>query len=235
MPALVVNANAIIRLKRDELDGLLARAVDNLPLADRNEILGLSTHDGARTQREKVGKIFRVNSFSTGFHPCRPNCAYFFYSNTFSERQRQLNGWEFKCSCERCSATATQVAESDGNITEIRWPWGELGAYSAFSLATPATAERLISLYRREGLKNRIQEAHFRAAVEWIGVGDIEKASEHATLCIKYGRLFKGPDRPFIKKMEQLLEIPTSHPHWIFRLKHADMSWEAHHPMHSEH
>ncbi|KAI1284711.1 hypothetical protein F5Y07DRAFT_393679 [Xylaria sp. FL0933] len=110
-------------------------------------------------------------------------------------------------------ANATQVAESDGNITEIRRLGGELDAYSAFSPATPATAELLISLYHREGLKSRVQEAHYRAAVEWIGVREIEKTSEHAVLCIKYDRLFKGLERPSIKKMEQLLEMPTSHPH----------------------
>ncbi|KAI0434776.1 hypothetical protein F5Y09DRAFT_295603 [Xylaria sp. FL1042] len=268
IPAVVVNADAIEKLKKDEMEDLLARAADSLPLAHRDKVLELSTHDGAKNHREKVGKILRTNSFSTGFHDgksnfqslfttisrinhsCRPNCAYFFDSNTFSqkvvavrdiqpreelsvayidpimlrsERQMLLKGWGFECSCERCSANATQVAESDGNITEIQRLWRELDNYSASSRATPAMAERLILLYHREGLESRIQEAHYRAAVEWIGVGEIEKASEHAMRCVKYGTLFKGPGRPFIKKMEQLLGSPTAHPHWMFRLKHSDV------------
>ncbi|TGJ81252.1 hypothetical protein E0Z10_g7516 [Xylaria hypoxylon] len=267
-PALVVGANTVKTLKRDELDDLLVRAVDNLPSMHRDDILELSTHDGARTHREKVGKIFRTNSFSTGSHDgnsnfqslfatvsrinhsCRPNCAYFFDSNTFSqnvvavrdiqlgeelsvayidpilprsERLKRLKAWGFECLCERCSANATQTAESDENVAEILRLWKELDNYSASSHATPAMAERLISLYNEEGLQSRVQEAHYRAAVEWIGIGEIEKASEHAALCVKYGTLFKGPGRPFIEKMNQLLDNPTSHPHWMFRSKHVDV------------
>ncbi|KAI0534918.1 hypothetical protein GGR58DRAFT_29962 [Xylaria digitata] len=266
-PALVVSANAVKQLKRDDLDDLLVRAVENLPLVHRNEVLELSTHNGARTYREKVGKIFRTNSFSTGSHDgksnfqslfatvsrinhsCRPNCAYFFDSNTFSqnvvavrdvqpgeelsvayidpvltrsERMRRLKSWGFECTCERCTANETQVAESDENVLEMQRLWKELDNYSASSRATPAMAERLISLYNQEGLQSRIQEAHYRAAVEWIGIGEIEKASEHAMICVKYGTLFKGPGRPFIEKMKQLLDSPTSHPHWMFRSKHND-------------
>ncbi|KAI1354901.1 hypothetical protein F5Y01DRAFT_219960 [Xylaria sp. FL0043] len=68
-------------------------------------------------------------------------------------------------------------------------------------------------------------------AQQWNGSesGEIEKTSEYAAFCTKYSKLLKGPDRSFIKRIEQLLEIPTSYPHWMFRFKHAD------HPMRSEH
>ncbi|KAK5631124.1 hypothetical protein RRF57_006839 [Xylaria bambusicola] len=267
-PALVVNTKAVEKLQRHKLDDLLARAVDSLPLAHRDEVLELSTHDIASTHTEKVGKIFRTNSFSTGFHDgksnfrslftiisrinhsCRPNCVYYFDSNTFSqnvvavrdiqpgeelsiayidpvlpqsERQKRLKSWGFECSCERCSVNATQVAESDGNVAEIHRLWKQLDNYSASSSATPAMAERLIALYRQEGLESRIQEAYYRAAVEWIGLGEAEKAAQHATLCIEYGTLFLGPGRPFIEKMKQLLDGPTDHPQWMFRSnRHAD-------------
>ncbi|KAI0490439.1 hypothetical protein F4859DRAFT_8000 [Xylaria cf. heliscus] len=262
-PAVVLNANAFNGLKRGELDDLLARAVDSLPSTHRDEILELSTYDGSSTDAEKVGKIFRTNSFSTGFHDgkskfqslfatvsrinhsCRPNCAYFFDPNTFTqnvvaaryiqpgeelsiayidpilpqaERFKKLKAWGFECSCERCSASATKVAESDQNIVEIQSLWQETDNYSSSSRATPAMAERLISLYEKEGLQSRIQEAYYRAALEWIGVGEVEKASEHARLCVKYGTLFKGPGRPFIENMNQLLHDPTGHSHWMFRL-----------------
>ena len=131
----------------------------------------------------------------------------------------RLKGWGVGCSCERCSANATQVAESDENVAEIHRLWQHLDDYSASSRATPAMAERLISLYYQEGLESRIQEAYYRAAVEWIGLGEAEKASQHAKLCIKYGTLFKGAGRPFIEKMRQLLDRPTDHPHWMFRMR----------------
>ncbi|KAI1747378.1 hypothetical protein F4782DRAFT_552131 [Xylaria castorea] len=262
-PALVLNANAFKDLKRGELDNLLARAVDSLPPIHREEILELSTHNGARTDEEKVGRIFRTNSFSTGVHDgkskfqslfatvarinhsCRPNCAYFFDYNTFAqnvvavrdiqpgeelsvayidpilpqvERRKRLKAWGFECSCERCSASATQAAESDQNVIEIQGLWQEVDNYSHSSRATPAMAERLISLYEEEGLQSRVQEAYYRAALEWIGIGEVEKASEHARLCVKYGTLFKGSGRPFIENMNQLLDNPTSHSHWMFRL-----------------
>ncbi|KAI1360291.1 hypothetical protein F5Y08DRAFT_52590 [Xylaria arbuscula] len=271
-PALVVNSEAIKKLHRDDLDGLLSRAVDSLPSVHRDEILQLSTHDSARTHEEKVGKIFRTNSFSTGYHDgksnfrslfttvsrinhsCCPNCAYYFDSDTFSqhvvavrdiqpgeelsiayidpilpksERTKRLKSWGFECSCERCSANVTQTAESDENIAEVHRLWKQLDDYSALSRATPEMAERLISLYYQEGLESRIQEAHYRAAVEWIGHGEVEMASQHAKLCIEYGTLFKGPGRPFIEKMRQLLDSPTHHPHWKFRLKqHTDKKQE---------
>jgi hypothetical protein len=81
-------------------------------------------------------------------------------------------------------------------------------------------AQRLVSLYELEDLQSPIQEAYYRAAVEWIGIGEVEKASEYARLCVHYGTLFKDPGRPFIDKMSQLLESPTtSHHHRLFRLK----------------
>lgn len=67
-PAVVVNRNAVKGLRIDELDEMLVRAVGDLPPTHRDEILQLSTHDGAKTYKERVGKIFRTNSFSTGFH-----------------------------------------------------------------------------------------------------------------------------------------------------------------------
>lgn len=103
-------------------------------------------------------------------------------------------------------------------MMEIQRLWQQVDNYSSSSRATPAMAERLISLYEQEGLQSRIQEAYYRAALEWIGVGEVEKASEYARLCVKYGTLFKGSGRPFIENMNQLLDNPTGHSHWMFRL-----------------
>ncbi|KAI0205206.1 hypothetical protein F4808DRAFT_277333 [Astrocystis sublimbata] len=263
-PALVLNADAVKELKKTEREKLLAQAVDNLPLHHRDEVLRLSTHDGASTEEEKAGKIFSTNSFATGAHDgkskfqslfttvsrinhsCRPNCAYFFDTNTWTqnvaaardiqpgeelsigyidpiltraERLKKLKVWGFECSCERCSANATETAESDSKVLEIQRLWKIVDDYSASSHATPEMAGRLIALYEQEGLQSRIQEAHYRAALEWIGIGNVEKASESARLCVKYGTLFKGSGRPFIQKMMQLMENPAGHSHWMLRAR----------------
>lgn len=113
------------------------------------------------------------------------------------ERNKKLKAWGFDCSCERCDADAAEAEGSDDNVMEIQRLWKVLDDYSTASLATPTMAERLVSLYEQEGLESRLQEAYYRAAVEWLGVGEIGKASEYARLCVQYGTLFKGPDRPF--------------------------------------
>jgi hypothetical protein len=72
-PALVVNMNAVKGLRGHELDEMLVRGVEDLSPTHRDEILELSTHDDARTYRERIGKIFRTNSFSTGHHDGKSN------------------------------------------------------------------------------------------------------------------------------------------------------------------
>ena len=136
-----------------------------------------------------------------------------------STRQEKLQKeWGFKCSCQRCSANATAIAESDRRISQIHALWKELDDHSTTSKGSADKAELLISLYEQEGILGRLNEAYYRAAIEYIGIGNAEKATKYAALCIENGLLFVGPDRPFVKNMQDLIANPTGHPKWKFRL-----------------
>ncbi|RYO73756.1 hypothetical protein DL766_000568 [Monosporascus sp. MC13-8B] len=198
-------------------------------------------HDGESDFHSTFTEVSRLN------HDCRPNCAYYFDHTTFAHkviavrdiapgeeltisyydplqpsserRQRLSRDWGFACSCRSCTAGTQQIAESDKRIEEVHQLWKELDDYTSNSKATPEKAERLVQLYKQEGIYGRLHEAYYRAAVEWIGVGNAGKAAEHASRCIDRGRTFRGPDRPFIKNMEKLIVDPAGYPGWKFRLK----------------
>lgn len=96
--------------------------------------------------------------------------------------------------------------------------WKELDDYTKSSAATPAKAELLISLYELEKMAGRMQEAYYRAAIEWNGVGDAVRAIKYARMCLDRGLILNGDGKPFIKSMRQLIEDPTTHHSWRYRL-----------------
>lgn len=96
----------------------------------------------------------------------------------------------------------------------------ELDDYS--TSASPQKAELLITLYELEGLQVRIYEAYYRAALEWNGVGDSGRAVKYARMCLEKGLLLRGPNRPFIDNMKELVADPTGHWSWRFRLKSSE-------------
>ncbi|KAI0377903.1 SET domain-containing protein [Hypomontagnella monticulosa] len=200
-------------------------------------------HDGENPFYSLFTEVSRMN------HDCRPTCAYYFdhidfhqkvlavrdiepgeeltiayYDplQTHSVRQQKLQKeWGFKCSCQRCSADASSIAESDDRVSQIHALWKELDDHSSTSGGSTEKAELLISLYEREGILGRLNEAYYRAALEYIGVGNVEMATKYAKMTVDHGRLFIGPDRPFITNMLELIANPTGHPKWKFRLKEA--------------
>lgn len=134
-------------------------------------------------------------------------------------RQTQLrSSWGFECTCELCTTETHSLAESDRNIRRIHHLWRELDDYTGISNATPEKAEELLSLYEVEGLRTRIHEAYYRAAIEWNGVGNSSKAVEHGELSISRGRLMTGLEKPYIKNMRDLVNNPEEHWTWKFRL-----------------
>ncbi|KAK6865229.1 hypothetical protein PG990_005327 [Apiospora arundinis] len=182
-------------------------------------------------------------------HDCRPNCVYYFDPETLSNkvyavrdimvgeeitvsyidgfqtstarRERLHEHWGFACGCPACTAEPYLMAESDSRIEQILHLWGELDDYSPTSTKapTPEKAELLIELYRLERLEGRLQEAYYRAAIEYLGVGKIAPAMKYARLCIDSGLKFKGPGKPFITSMEDILRDPKGHKYWRFRIR----------------
>lgn len=137
---------------------------------------------------------------------------------TRETRQTQLqSNWGFTCTCKHCTGEEDEVRESDERITQIHSLWKELDDYTSASTATPTKAEDLVSLYETEGLKTRIHEAYYRAAIEYNGVGDSNKAARYAMLSILRGQMMAGFDRPFVEKMKELIKDPEKHWSWKFR------------------
>lgn len=87
------------------------------------------------------------------------------------------------------------------------------------SPATPAKAELLVQLFELEGAAGRMHEAFYRAALEWNGVGDVTRAVGYARRCLDRGLRFRGPDRPFVESMKDMLRDPEGHWSWKFRLQ----------------
>lgn len=114
---------------------------------------------------------------------------------------------------------APSIAESDSRVQQIIALRNELDDHSATSEASPEKAELLVSLYEEEGILTRVNEAYYRAAIEYIGVGDVKNATAYAKLCLDHGLKFIGPDRPFVREMQELIANPTKHPKWKFRSK----------------
>lgn len=102
-------------------------------------------------------------------------------------------------------------------MERIQSLWKELDDYTSTSTAIPEKAEELVSLYEAEGLKTRIHEAYYRAAIEYNGVGAPDKAARYAMLSILRGQMMAGFDRPFVGKMKELVKGPEQHWSWKFR------------------
>ncbi|KAM7202988.1 SET domain containing protein [Naviculisporaceae sp. PSN 640] len=153
--------------------------------------------------------------------------------------------WGFDCSCERCGGPHSNshshhkhddqhlLDESDSRVEQINALRRELDNYSpppstgsssgsgsgkTIGTGTPTKALLLITLYNLEGAQVRIYEAYYRAALEYNGVGDTTNAMIYARMCLDKGLIARGPDRPFITSMKELIKDPTKHWSWRFRL-----------------
>lgn len=135
-------------------------------------------------------------------------------------RQAHLqSSWGFTCTCEHCTAADDEVEQSDARIKRIHELWKELDDYSSASSASTDKAEELVSLYEVEGLKTRIHEAYYRAAIEYNGVGDANQAVRFAMRSMLRGQMMAGVNRPFVEKMRELVKDPKKHWTWKFRIQ----------------
>lgn len=151
---------------------------------------------------------------------------------THSFRQNNLRQhWGFTCTCTHCTAPESQITLSDDRTTQIRDLWAILDDYSTTiptttpapqdetTLPSPEKADRLIALYREEGLDTRMVEAYYRAAVENNGVGRAERAREFAGRAVREGEIMEAGIRPFLENMRALARDPEGHWTWRFRLR----------------
>lgn len=139
-----------------------------------------------------------------------------------SRQNNLMRHWGFQCTCSLCTASDADVARSDARIAEIRGLWPRLDDYSLGPSAVhPGEAERLLELYREEGLVTRMVEGYYRAAVEYNGAGDSERARRSAERSIEEGEVMEGGIRPFMDNMRALARDPRAHWTWRFRLRNG--------------
>ncbi|KAK4161388.1 hypothetical protein QBC43DRAFT_357958, partial [Cladorrhinum sp. PSN259] len=193
-------------------------------------------------------KVFHVvfRDVSRVNHDCSPNMGYYFDQRTLrqrvvaardiepgeelsigyvdltkpsSDRQKLLHdSWGFTCTCRRCTLPTRENEESDYRAEQIHTLLKELDDYSSLE-ASPEKAELLVRLYEAEGIQARIYEAYYRAALEWNGVGNSNKAVMHARLCLEKGSSLRSEESPFLVIMRRLIENPGEHWSWGFRLR----------------
>ncbi|MCJ1323398.1 hypothetical protein MMC10_000058 [Thelotrema lepadinum] len=181
-------------------------------------------------------------------HDCRPNAHYYFdtealthhvqalrtispgeeltitYIDPVQSRQRRQGelhwNWGFNCSCSSCAQASVISAASDTRVRQISALTKHLSDRNATSRATPQMAELLISLYEQERVLAPIAEAYAFAACEYNAVGEGYLAMKYASLAVEAGLLYAGSQYSNVKDMRKLLEEPSKHWSWKFRLSH---------------
>lgn len=126
-------------------------------------------------------------------------------------RQRQLSeAFHFTCSCARCmSADATDAA-----LGEIQTMQKSLNDWSAQSRATPKMAERLLKIYRKEGLEGFLDIPYGFAALAYNAVGNSKQAREYSERAIETTLMKDGPWNPNLGMLRDLVRAPEKH--WSF-------------------
>jgi hypothetical protein len=70
---------------------------------------------------------------------------------------------------------------------------------------TTKVAEKLVELYKKEGLDAPVAKAYEIAANEYKKVGDVEMARKYARLAVEMGSLWLGPGSLDWRRMKKLL------------------------------
>jgi hypothetical protein len=71
---------------------------------------------------------------------------------------------------------------------------------------TTDMAEKLVALYKEEGLDAPVAKAYEIAAKEYMKIGKIRMARKYAELAVEMGKLWLGPGSLDWKRMKGLLE-----------------------------
>ncbi|KAK3388099.1 hypothetical protein B0T20DRAFT_109278 [Sordaria brevicollis] len=132
-------------------------------------------------------------------------------------RQERLQDWGFECTCSLCSASAEEVEASDKRIQDIKDLEEEMDKAVGGGDLTTEMGERLVKLYREEGLETYIGHAYTKAALIYAMFGVEEKAKEYATLAADAMAMELGEEAGDVVAMRQLAERPEEHWAWEIR------------------
>lgn len=183
-------------------------------------------------------------------HACRPNCVYQFDRRTlthkvytiqdvepgqeltisyiepvatYEERRKILQTWGFNCSCSACGLPEAERRASDRSVGLIREYTRALRDWSAQSRGTPGLAERLVRLYREEGLYTDIADAFQLASWAYGAVGDRHNALRMASSAVGFGLL--AWREMGIRINETLLFMMDPEAHWTWGKRGRAKVW----------
>jgi hypothetical protein len=126
--------------------------------------------------------------------------------------------FHFECTCSRCSLDGRTVEQADARTRDIIALQWALGQWTSNSTATVKKAERLVQLYKEEGLDAFLDEPYGHAALTYNAVGDAQGASKYAKLAaegtwLKYG-WEKGWGLEKVREWEEMGRNPEGHSSW---------------------
>lgn len=127
-------------------------------------------------------------------------------------RQQALSiGFGFQCTCPRCSAKE----HTDTTLGEIQDLRNALNDWSDASGGSPKIAEKMLQLYRKEGLEGFLDIPYGFAALAYNAAGNTKKAVKYAELAQELILMKDGPWTPNYATWTEFLRDPNSH--WSFR------------------
>ncbi|KAI0998645.1 hypothetical protein K3495_g9553 [Podosphaera aphanis] len=178
-------------------------------------------------------------------HDCRPNAVYHHdektlihttrasrtieageeitvsYINMFlprEERQQRLrNSWGFTCTCAHCTRDKDAVAASESRAQRIHHLQRHLVDWTSTTIATPAMAEELLSLYAEEQVDAAVGIGYTLAALAYNAVGDAKQAVDSARLALEMGIFNDGQREETEDDMRSLIDAPSSHWSYLAR------------------
>lgn len=127
-------------------------------------------------------------------------------------RQQHLReGFHFICSCSRCE----RKDATDATLSNIRDIQNALNDWSVTSTGTPKLAEKMLQLYRKEGLEGFLDVPYGFAALAYNAVGDSKKAEKYAKQARELILMKDGPWTPNLQIWSELLRDPKKH--WSYK------------------
>ncbi len=105
---------------------------------------------------------------------------------TFIEREKSLQRWGFKCSCDLCTASSDEVAISDTRRLQIQTKRDQVvEAYQAGNAERAvALTEEILELMRQEDLFQLYSEQYENLGRVYWAIGDKKKAEKYARMSL---------------------------------------------------
>ena len=72
----------------------------------------------------------------------------------------------------------------------------------------------MAELFELEGIRVKVHQAYFHAAVQWNSVGDNMTSVKFARRAVDHGIISVGPEQWIIKDMQDLAHEPMKHWSW---------------------